>query len=227
MNERQFERFKDAPWFDPGKEIIMVGGAGGISSWATILLHRAGFYPMVYDFDIVEAHNLGGQLFRESDIGKLKVQALHDIVSTYSGESLSVFDERIIDGTRSHHFVMCGFDNMRARRDMFNNWKRQVPTCPVQPIFIDGRLEFENLQIFCVTPENMYKYEEEYLFEDSEVEDVSCTLRQTSHSAAMIASHMVGFFSNHITNIYERAIVREVPFCYEYFIPMNLTTEIQ
>jgi len=39
----------------------------------------------------------------------------------------------------------------------------------------------------------------------------------------MIASHMTAFFTNHIANIIERNYIREVPFYYEYFIPINLT----
>ena len=69
----------------------------------------------------------------------------------------------------------------------------------------------------------MHIYETDYLFEDSEVEDAPCTMRQTSHSACMIASHMVASFTNHITNIYERETVRDVPFFYEFFIPLTVT----
>ena len=61
------------------------------------------------------------------------------------------------------------------------------------------RLTMEQLQIFCVTPDKIEEYEK-HLFDDSEVEDAPCTMKQTSHSAAMIASHMVGLFSNHMTN---------------------------
>ena len=85
------------------------------------------------------------------------------------------------------------------------------------------RLTMEQLQIFCVTPDRIEEYEREHLFDDSEVEDAPCTMKQTSHSAAMIASHMVGLFTNHITNIYEREIIRDIPFYYEYFIPITLT----
>ena len=81
----------------------------------------------------------------------------------------------------------------------------------------------EQLQIFCVTPDKIEEYEQEHLFDDSEVEDAPCTMKQTSHSAAMIASHMVGSFTNHITNIYERELIRDVPFYYEFFIPVTLT----
>ena len=62
--QQQYDRFKDAPWFPERDEVVMIGGAGGIGSWLTFLLVRAGFKPTVYDFDVIEEHNIGGQLFR-------------------------------------------------------------------------------------------------------------------------------------------------------------------
>lgn len=226
MVEQQFDRFKGAPWFPQGEEMVMVGGAGGIGSWLTFFLARAGFKPFLFDFDSIEEHNLGGQLFRHSDVGKAKVSAVSQIVKDFCGQEINAFPERINERSPSHHFTFSAFDNMKARKDLFSCWKRSITNCPVTPIFIDGRLESEQLQIFCVTPENMEEYEREHLFDDSEVEDLPCTMRQTSHSAAMIATHMVAFFTNHITNIYERENIRLVPFYYEYFIPANLTEEV-
>lgn len=84
------------------------------------------------------------------------------------------------------------------------------------------RLEMEQLQIYCVTPDNIEAYEET-LFDDSDVEDTDCTARQTTHTAAMIATHMTAFFTNHIANIYERQKIRDVPFYYEHFVPASLT----
>lgn len=224
--EQQFDRFKDAPWFPDREEIVMVGGAGGIGSWLTFFLVRAGFRPTVYDFDVIEEHNLGGQLFRPNDIGSLKVNALSDIIHKFCGEQINTVSDAINAESPTHYFMFSAFDNMKARKDLFEVWKRSIENCPVTPIFIDGRLEMEQLQIFAITPENMNQYEQEHLFDDSEVEDAPCTMRQTSHSAAMIASHMVAIFTNHITNIYEREVVRDVPFFYEHFIPVTLTETV-
>jgi molybdopterin/thiamine biosynthesis adenylyltransferase len=221
--QQQFDRFKDAPWFPERDELVMIGGAGGIGSWLTFLLVRAGFKPTIYDFDVIEEHNIGGQLFRTDDIGIRKVDALHRIIKDYCGEEINTFSEMITDESPSHYFMFSAFDNMKARKDLFEVWKKSIDGCPVTPVFIDGRLVMEQLQIFCVTPDKIEQYETKYLFDDAEVEDVPCTIRQTSHSAAMIASHMVAFFTNHITNIYEREVVRDVPFFYEYFIPVSLT----
>lgn len=221
--QEQYNRFKDAVWFSDRQEAVMVGGAGGIGSWLVFLLVRAGFLPTVYDFDTIEEHNTGGQLFRKQDVGIKKVDALYKISKDFCGEEINTFDVKIDENSPTHHFMFSAFDNMKARRDMFNVWKKSVENCPVTPIYIDGRLSMESFQILCVTPKNMERYEAEYLFQDSDVEDEPCTLKQTSHSAAMIASHMVAFFTNHLTNIYEKETVRDVPFLYEYFIPINLT----
>jgi len=220
---QQFDRFKDAPWFSERKEQVMIGGAGGIGSYLTFLLSRAGFSPTVYDFDKIEEHNLGGQFFRTIDVGKPKVEAVYHITREFCNEEINTFFKRITDESPTHYFIFSAFDNMKARKDLFEVWKRSVENCPVTPIFIDGRLSMEQLQIFCVTPHEIEQYEE-HLFDDSLIEDAPCTMKQTSHGAAMIASHMVSMFTNHITNIYEREKVRDVPFFYEYFIPFNLTT---
>lgn len=221
--DSQFNRFKDAPWFPENDELVMVGGAGGIGSWLAFFLARAGFKPTLYDFDVIEEHNIGGQLFRVSDIGNFKVNAVYDIVNDFCGQQINIENSRIDENSPTHYFVFSAFDNMKARKDLFEVWKKSIVNCPVTPIFIDGRLTMEQLQIFCVTPDKIEEYEREHLFDDSEVEDAPCTMRQTSHSAAMIASHMVGFFTNHIANIYQRDNIRDIPFYYEFFIPATLT----
>jgi molybdopterin/thiamine biosynthesis adenylyltransferase len=222
MNQ-QYDRFKDAPWFPQRDELVMIGGAGGIGSWLAFFLTKAGFKPTIYDFDIIEEHNVGGQLFRPSDIGTLKVNAIFNIIKEFCGDEINTVSEKIDENSPTHYFMFSAFDNMEARKYLFEVWKKSIPNCPVTPIFIDGRLTMEQLQIFCVTPDKIEEYENNHLFNDSEVEDEACTMKQTSHSAGMIATHMVGLFTNHITNIYEREILRDIPFYYEFFIPLTLT----
>lgn len=223
QNNDTYTRFKDAPWFTDRQETVMIGGSGGIGSWLTMFAARAGFKPVVYDYDDIEEHNIGGQLFRNSDVGSPKVNAIQTIVNQFCDYQISVFNQKIDSNSPTHYFMFSAFDNMQARKDLFQVWKKSHENCTVTPIFIDGRLTMEQLQIFCVTPDKMELYETEHLFDDAEVEDAPCTLKQTTHSAAMIASHMLAFFTNHVTNIYEREVVRDVPFMYEFFIPVTYT----
>lgn len=244
MTETHSSRFKDAPWFPKEETAIIVGGAGGIGSWLSLLLSRAGFYPIVYDYDRLEEHNLAGQLYTKLDAenNTLKVDALKGLCKNFADTDITVMNERYTKDSMSHHYVMSAFDNMQARKDMFEAWCDYVREwedfnktlkageegfnefSTYTPIFIDGRLTAEQMQIFCVTPDRIEEYKK-HLFDDSEVEDAPCTMKQTSHSAAMIASHMVGFFTNHMTNNAEQDSVRAVPFMWEYFIPINYINE--
>ena len=241
MTEEHSSRFKDAPWFPKEETNVIVGGAGGIGSWLTLLLSRAGFYPVVYDFDVLEGHNLAGQLYTQKDaeIGALKVDALKGLCKHFADTDITVMAEKYTKDSMSHSYVFSAFDNMQARKDMFAAWKEYVKewedfrniaaesvlnTALEEPIFIDGRLTAEQMQIFCVTPDKIEEYEK-HLFDDTEVQDAPCTMKQTSHSAAMIASHMVGFFTNHMTNNAVKDKDRTVPFFWEYFIPINYINE--
>jgi len=220
---QQHDRFKDAPWYSERAENVLIGGAGGIGSWLALFLARAGFFPTVYDPDVVEAHNIGGQMFRRADIGRHKVDALRHTVDEFCGGPMNTFAERIELGTVSCPFALAAFDNMEARKVFYQNWNGHAGNNLIAPILVDGRLAMEQLQIFCVTPDTMAMYEENYLFDDSMAEDMPCTLRQTTHSAALIAALMTGFFTNHMANVRQREAIRYVPFRHEYFIPANLT----
>jgi len=188
------DRFKDADWFPTGKETIVIGGQGGIGSWLTLLLSRIGYNLVTYDFDTVEAHNIGGQFFKTTDLGKTKGIAVRDNILEYSNSSITVFTEPISDNTILSPFMMSAFDNMDARKKLFKLWKQSFEISKQYPIFIDGRLEPEMFQIFCVKPSQADLYEEKYLFNDYEVEELSCSFKQTSHTAAMIAGHMTAFY---------------------------------
>ena len=221
--ERENLRFQGLDWYSQDDApVVVVGGAGGIGSWLSFFLARANFNVTLSDFDTVEEHNIGGQLFKRSQIGKYKAEAVGRNVSEFSTNTINAQIVKITEETATHEFMFSAFDNMDARRAMFKVWKRSWNSMN-RPIFIDGRLNAEQFQIFCVTPENADVYERIHLFNDSEVEDAPCSAQQTTHTAAMIAGHMVGFFTNHITNINLRDEVREIPFMYEYFTPMNLT----
>ena len=221
----QQSRFKDAPWFPKNEEICLIGGAGGIGSWLVFFLTKIGFKVALYDFDTVEDHNLGGQLFLQSALGRPKVDAVENIVNMFCDGNISTFNEAIDANTQHHYFSFSAFDNMEARKILFENWCQSWPFAPegVIPIFIDGRLEIEQLQIFCVTPDKAAKYKREHLFSDNAVSEAPCTMKQTSHTAAMIGSIMTAFFTNHITNIYLGETLREVPFYHEFVVPMNFT----
>lgn len=225
MTETQSNRFKDAIWFPKETTYCIVGGAGGIGSWLTLLLARACFTPVVFDFDTLEEHNMAGQLYPRQSIELSKVDALSSLITDFADTQIITYNEAFTSESMSSPFMFSAFDNMKARKDMFEVWVEgnkdwKSAEEPVEPIFIDGRLSLEQIQIFCVTMDKIDQYRE-HLFDDSEVEDAPCTLKQTSHTAAMIGAHMVGFFTNHIANLSIGDKDRNIPFMWEYFIPVD------
>jgi len=213
-------RFRDASWFEKVDKFvipIIIGGAGGIGSWLTLFLSRMlppASYIILYDFDRVEEVNMAGQLFRTQDIGKLKVTAIKEIVKDFSGyERVTVQPDRY-DGESLRSPVMFScFDNMVARKDMFENWLQEAEKYP-DSIFIDGRLNAEQFQVFYVTLENALQYKNKYLFSDDEVDDTNCSYKQTTHFAAAIAAKMVQGFTGFLDPSYE------LPFKYEEIGPL-------
>jgi len=234
--EPQFGRVKGASWFPLlYKRDVMVLGQGGIGSWTALLLSRIGCNLHLFDMDKYEVHNMTGQIVKHNAVGMLKVDAMADVISEFSNCQVSIYPTRYDEDSFSNDIMICGFDNMVARKVAFNNWKRHISTLPEGDrgncFFQDGRLLAEQLQIFNMMGNDtarMENYERNWLFDDKEVEEAECTFKQTSHCAAMIASHMVGFLTNWVANVEMIGrgfpALRAVPFMYEYLIPANLVT---
>lgn len=74
---------KSYEFFQPEKDQarIHIVGCGSVGSTLAENLARCGVTKMtLWDFDSVEPHNIVNQMFRQQDIGKLKVEALRDIL---------------------------------------------------------------------------------------------------------------------------------------------------
>ena len=224
MNETTTSRFKGATWFSPKERNVIVGGAGSLGSFTVFLLARMNFKPYVYDFDVIEEHNLAGQLFGYSDLGLSKVEALRNRVKDLTGTYINTSSSEYNEESFTCEYMFSCFDNMKAREVFFNNWVKHVNENDVVegfiPIFIDTRLNFENMQIFCVTPDRIDDYRKS-LFSDDKIPDEVCTLKSTTHISCMAASHAVGFFTNHLANCVTGEDDRELPFRWDYILPMN------
>ena len=94
----RYDRFADALWFPTEHTMVLVGGCGGIGSWLSMFLARAGFTPAIYDFDIIEEHNIGGQLLKPTDVGKKKVSYIGDTIKQFTGEEqFHLFARKMLD----------------------------------------------------------------------------------------------------------------------------------
>lgn len=229
-------RFNDAEWFNKIQQTtVTIAGCGGIGSWTSLLISRLNPYKIrLYDNDNVEEVNLAGQLFNKNNIGDSKVYACVEMINTFSdfyrayGNISRLTSDTPLTSIGALDNIICGFDNMASRKEIFEVWYKNYKGNP-ESIFIDGRLNAEDFQIFCITGENAdaaFKYNEHYLFSDSEVEEASCSYKQTSFCASMIASLITNLFVNHVANLVSGDF-RCLPFKISYdATTMLLKTEV-
>lgn len=233
-------RFSGSVWFEKVQEKrITLAGLGGIGGYAAFLLSRLRPIEIImYDDDIVEEANMSGQLYSCNDIGKFKVKAMVDKMHSYSNfYSINALTERFEETSEATDIMVCGFDNMEARRVFYMKWSSRVRALPEEErkhcLFIDGRLAAEELQVLCIRGDdtyNMDRYSREWLFSDSEADPTQCSYKQTTFMANMIGSIIVNLFVNFCANDIEGenapAIERDLPFLTTYDASMMmLTTE--
>lgn len=211
--DEKMGRFKDAPFVTKEPLDIVIGGSGGIGFPTAFCLSRLQHNLHLYEMDTVGPENNASQLFKYSEINKPKDECVKEFLKEYSDLTISTYGEFKEDSFVAPITFSC-FDNMKARQMMFNQWKKQEDKL----VFIDGRLLAECFQILVVQniPEQIEKYEKEYLFNDSEVEDLDCTYKSTSHFGLMIGSLITSIFTNWLTNYLLNDDVRLVPFFTEF-----------
>lgn len=219
-------RFSGAEWFNEiQKARIIVAGIGGIGSNVAFQLAR--MIPAnltLYDDDNVEMVNMAGQLFSNNNIGESKVDAIANMIYNYTSmkQVLAVKDKFTSD-KEPGDIMICGFDNMRARKTFFNSWCNHISNKSIEErskcLYLDGRLSMDTLQILCIKGDDQYnidRYEREFLFADYEADATVCSRKQTTYLACMIGSLMVNLFTNFIANSLHPVIPYDLPFFTEY-----------
>lgn len=230
-------RFSSAIWYESiQKKTVVLAGVGGIGSYVGFLLARMKPTSMfIYDDDNVEEANMSGQLYGINDIGIAKVFALSNMIRDYANyNDVFAIKEKFTEETEASDIMICGFDNMSARKLFFNKWVNHVQSKPEKErkdcLFIDGRLAAEEFQILCIKGDdtfNIDRYQREFLFSDSEADETICSYKQTTFCANIIASYMVNLFVNFVANQCNPLIDRDLPFLITYNAEtMYLKTEV-
>ena len=114
---------KSYEFFKPEKydDRIHIIGCGSVGATVAENIARCGVKNItLWDFDVVEPHNLANQIFRHKDIGKLKVEALKDILCEINPD-ISGNIELVPDGWKGK--IMSGFiflcvDNIELRKEI-------------------------------------------------------------------------------------------------------------
>ena len=196
-------RFMGASWFEDVKSLnVMIIGCGGIGSHAALQVSRLGIERITFiDMDSVNAENMSGQLFYAGCIGRPKSDCCVEIAETYSGTTLTsgycmTAQEYFTRAAQiNSDIIILALDSITARKSIIGALENRR----YEGYIIDARLGFNDMQVFTVkrgTPEYGI-YNTYALFNQSEAEELVCTMKQTTYMAAICG----GFIANVIPHI--------------------------
>ena len=113
---------KSYDFFNPNADDarIHIIGCGSVGSTLAENLARCGITKFtLWDFDKVEAHNICNQMFTEKDVGKLKVDAVKDILSDINPETTKdiKLKPKGWQGETLSGYIFLAVDSIDIRRD--------------------------------------------------------------------------------------------------------------
>ena len=110
---------KSRDFFDPNKvdKKCNVIGTGSVGSYVMMFLVRHGITDItVWDYDIVESHNITNQMFYESQIGMPKVEAINDICKAINDKVSITRRPKGWNGERLSGYVFLCVDSVELRK---------------------------------------------------------------------------------------------------------------
>ena len=118
---------KHLEFFNPNDltEEIHIIGCGAIGSTVAEMLTRLGVNELyLYDFDKVSEHNITNQMFRQADVGELKVTALAKQLQEINPDiKLHLEPQGYTELTRLRGIVFLAVDSIELRKEMVTTLK--------------------------------------------------------------------------------------------------------
>lgn len=163
---------------------ITIIGAGATGSWLALALAKLGLTNItVWDFDVVEEHNVANQAFGLNEIGMFKTKALESIISETTETVIKIKNQRFIN-QRLAGIVFLMVDSMEERKKI---WENSIKMKVAVKLLIEPRMGLDVGRIYNVEPINLThikKYEETY-YDDDVAEISACGTSQTVISTAL------------------------------------------
>lgn len=161
---------------DFGARGVTVVGAGATGSYVAFLLAQIGIKKIdVWDFDVVEEHNLPNQMFLIEHIGKPKVEALKDIIRKKCGFDINVHNEKVTDQLKnpdSYFFLLT--DTMASRKEIFEKCLKGRAFST--DLIIETRMDVDNGRIYAFNPNSPNQVKEWWstLYTDEQATASAC-----------------------------------------------------
>lgn len=179
---------------------IAIIGAGSIGSWTALCLGKLGCRDItVMDFDTVEIHNAGSQIYKSSDDGLNKTDALEQRLQFLLEEPIKTEAIRWNTKRSLNEFdiIIAATDNITIRKEIFEHLKTLKRSC----LYIDARMASNSIEIYTIDPSipaNCEDYERT-LFAEGDTLAIPCSERSVVYNVFIVAGmigDLIGKFAN-------------------------------
>jgi hypothetical protein len=163
---------------------IQVIGVGAIGSIATYILAKMGFTNItVYDFDKVEPHNVGTQIYTLPQIGMYKVDALQQMIKRDYNIKIKTRNVKC-EYIDEAEITILAVDSMEERKKLITE------TVPFPNWVIETRMGLELARIYTFQPSRMSQLEayKNTLYTAEEAEPLPCGARSVAYNTYFIGS---------------------------------------
>jgi ThiF family len=171
-----------------GNKRIDVIGAGATGSRIVLALAKLGIQNIhVWDFDSVEEHNIANQAYTQADIGRLKVDALKDLVKRSTGLEITTHAEKV-DGTQElGEVVFLLTDTMSSRKEI---WQKGIRYKSRTKLMIETRMGVDEGRVYAINPIKPAQIQgwESTLYDDQVADASACGARTSVGPTAEIVS---------------------------------------
>jgi molybdopterin/thiamine biosynthesis adenylyltransferase len=170
-----------------GNKEVNIVGCGATGSYTAFLLAKIGVQNLhLWDFDIVEPHNLPNQIFRTKDVGKSKVEALAEIIEEI-GVKPTAHYAMVDSATELKGIVFLLIDDMDIRK---NIWDGAIKFKLAVDLMIETRMAIDNGRVYAIQPciPSDINLWENSLYSSEEAEESVCTNRVISPTVTFISS---------------------------------------
>lgn len=179
---------------------IHVIGCGGTGSFLAASLGKLGIKDVtLYDFDIVEAKNVGNQLFGKDDVGKKKVDALKEYIKNNCNMVYKTVDTKIDAETAEMEGIVFVLTDSMSNRIEILDANEFNSDCQV---LIETRLGVYDGRVYIVDPNNSTQIEKyrKTLYMPKKTKNVAddelvsaCGIRQDLVASSMLLSSLAIF----------------------------------
>tara|TARA_Y100000361_G_C11141372_1_gene335285 strand:+ start:783 stop:1526 length:744 start_codon:yes stop_codon:yes gene_type:complete len=176
-------------------EELTIIGAGGVGSALILSASIMGFKKIhVWDFDVLEEHNLSTTMYPASYLGESKTEAAKAMVKYFGCETEIIEHDKFGYMDSLTPCTMMAPDNMEVRKMVYMNWIRT----PGRKVLVDGRMGALSMDIHTV--DAMHDNYLSYWKPSKDIPDLPCTAKHTIFTANIIAGIMLSQIFNVLHN---------------------------